>query len=440
MIEKELLNDSGAITEKIHYYFWNQNAIEQYKVNGTAETLSKQFVYDSSIDDIIQMIAYNADSSIKGTYYYHKDPTGNVIAVTDHTGTVKESVKYDIYGKPEIFNAAGTKVDISEIGNELYMHGLSFENDLYYMRARHYCPETARFLQTDPLGYVDSANLYQGFSMNPTNIIDPMGTIGMDPSTAFFSWQFFLANNKEEVNKAHQLQMQYNSGEVEGHKYSDVGDGNDLFAMATGYSLLDGKEVNFTTTEKVLTVVGIGLPVFGGAALRSFWKFLFADPSNIKKGLNAIENGVEQGKHLDNINFHPAKDPNIIHSTKTDNGLIQITKDEMNHVYGEGYDYKKVFFTENPDLKGKVVVHHGIEQQTLKRYPNLLNETEIHSIDNLRGIPLKLNSDLHLRKIRKEWNNFYRAHPNPTKDQLIQKRLEIDSKYGNLFNPKKVNE
>lgn len=32
----------------------------------------------------------------------------------------------------------------------------------------------------------------------------------------------------------------------------------------------------------------------------------------------------------------------------------------------------------------------------------------MHSLDNLRGIPKEINSDLHLSKIRKEWNKFYK--------------------------------
>jgi hypothetical protein len=32
-----------------------------------------------------------------------------------------------------------------------------------------------RFLQTDPMGYADSMNLYQAFNMNPFNFVDPMG-------------------------------------------------------------------------------------------------------------------------------------------------------------------------------------------------------------------------------------------------------------------------
>lgn len=59
----------------------------------------------------------------------------------------------------------------------------------------------------------------------------------------------------------------------------------------------------------------------------------------------------------------------------------------------------------------------------------------MHSLDNLRGIPKEINSDLHLSKIRKEWNKFYKEFPNPTKEQLLQKRLGIDKKYGHLFKP-----
>jgi len=100
-------------------------------------------------------------------------------------------------------------------------------------------------------------------------------------------------------------------------------------------------------------------------------------------------------------------------------------------------EYKKVFFEQNPDLKGQVVVHHGIEQQVLTRAETkgLFTPEEIHAYDNLRGIPNEVNSDVHLSKIRKEWNQFYKENLNPTKDQLLVKRLEIDQKYGNQFYP-----
>jgi RHS repeat-associated protein len=50
---------------------------------------------------------------------------------------------------------------------------------LYDFRARWYDPRLGRFLSPDPLGYVDSPNLYQAFLGNPVNVRDPMGTYGL---------------------------------------------------------------------------------------------------------------------------------------------------------------------------------------------------------------------------------------------------------------------
>ncbi|MBX5230567.1 hypothetical protein HJC06_29915 [Rhizobium sp. NLR9b] len=98
-------------------------------------------------------------------------------------------------------------------------------------------------------------------------------------------------------------------------------------------------------------------------------------------------------------------------------------------------DYRSTFFAANPTLEGKVVVHHAVEQQAMKRYPGVISEAEIHSLENLRGIPKTTNSDLHLSQIRREWNQFYRENANPTQQQLLNKATEIDSKYGAQFNP-----
>ncbi len=100
-------------------------------------------------------------------------------------------------------------------------------------------------------------------------------------------------------------------------------------------------------------------------------------------------------------------------------------------------DYKKIFFEAYPELEGKIIVHHALEQQVLIRYPGIISEEEIHSLENLRGIPKESNSDLHLGIIRKEWNRFYKTNPKPTKEKLFEKALEIDRKYGQLFNPSK---
>ena len=100
-----------------------------------------------------------------------------------------------------------------------------------------------------------------------------------------------------------------------------------------------------------------------------------------------------------------------------------------------GQKYREVFFEGNPNIDGKIVVHHAVEQQVLKNYPSVFTPEEMHSLENLRGIPIQENNVLHLSIIRRAWTDFYKANANPTKEAFLAYATEIDSKYGHLFNP-----
>ncbi len=99
--------------------------------------------------------------------------------------------------------------------------------------------------------------------------------------------------------------------------------------------------------------------------------------------------------------------------------------------------YRDTFFASNPAIRGKVVVHHAVEQQVATRYPHLFAPDELNSLENLRGIPNSLDDTLHKTLIRREWNEFYRLHPasTTTRTQLMEKATEIDRKFGHLFDP-----
>jgi hypothetical protein len=101
--------------------------------------------------------------------------------------------------------------------------------------------------------------------------------------------------------------------------------------------------------------------------------------------------------------------------------------------------YRTTFFNAYPDLQGQVIVHHAVEQQVLKRYPGIVSQTEIHSLENLRGIPKDINGRVHLRDIRKEWDAFYQQFAKlgkqPTKADLLNKATEIDTMFGKRFMP-----
>ena len=61
--------------------------------------------------------------------------------------------------------------------NEVLFQGrrLDTETGLYYYRRRMYHPTLGRFLQRDPIGYVDGMNLYQFVGGRPAAMLDPFG-------------------------------------------------------------------------------------------------------------------------------------------------------------------------------------------------------------------------------------------------------------------------
>ncbi|MFC3960204.1 DUF4157 domain-containing protein [Halovivax cerinus] len=102
-------------------------------------------------------------------------------------------------------------------------------------------------------------------------------------------------------------------------------------------------------------------------------------------------------------------------------------------------DYRKTFFKAYPHLEGDVVVHHAVEKRMASgentNWPDIVSQSEIHSLENLRGIPKELNSEVHLSEIRREWDKFYDENPSPSKEELLNKATEIDDAYGHVFEP-----
>ena len=120
-------------------------------------------------------------SQISGSthHYYHFDPSGNTLALTDNNGVVSDTYAYEPFGNTT--TQGTTSNPFRFVGQQGVMDD---GNGLNHMRARYYKPDLRRFVSLDALhGDVTnplSLNLYQYVSGNPMMGVDPSGMFEVD--------------------------------------------------------------------------------------------------------------------------------------------------------------------------------------------------------------------------------------------------------------------
>ncbi|MCJ7483331.1 MAG: RHS repeat-associated core domain-containing protein, partial [Thermodesulfovibrionales bacterium] len=163
---------NGSTSQRFNYFYAGNQVIEER--NGT-DQVTKQYVYGNGIDELLRLDIYSGATSTP--YYLHTNDIGSTTAITDSTGALIERISYDTFGLPSFSDADGQSIGASSISNTTLFQGREYDQELnlYNYRARYYDPIMSRFLQTDPIGYRDSMNLYQGMNMNTENFVDPLG-------------------------------------------------------------------------------------------------------------------------------------------------------------------------------------------------------------------------------------------------------------------------
>lgn len=153
-------------TDTIYYYYRGVQAIEECTASDTTT-----YIYSNAIDDILFMHRNGED------YYYHKNQLGSVVVITNSDGVIIETYDYAPYGTPTIRNSAGSEISASTIGNTIMFTGreYDFETGHYYFRARTLSSAFGRFMQHDPLMYVNGNNLFEYVLSNPVRFIDIFG-------------------------------------------------------------------------------------------------------------------------------------------------------------------------------------------------------------------------------------------------------------------------
>ena len=148
------------------YYYVGDQMVEEEAAGTTTSDL-----YGNNIDEALQMKRGN------DTYYYHKNHLGSTMALSQKDGKLQERVEYDVYGAPSFFDAEGNNIEASSIANAILFTGREYdaETGTYYFRARTQHPAVGRFMQKDPLMYVDGMNDYAYVNNFSTLYVDPWG-------------------------------------------------------------------------------------------------------------------------------------------------------------------------------------------------------------------------------------------------------------------------
>lgn len=136
--------------------------------------------------------------------YYHFDPQGNTLALSDATGAVTDRYAYSPYGET---SASGTSINpFRFVGQYGVMDDL---NGLHYMRARYYRADLGRFMGLDRveegLGTPQALNRYAYGQGNPIVGLDPSG---LYPQSLDELDALATSSLRNAANLANQLSLQ----------------------------------------------------------------------------------------------------------------------------------------------------------------------------------------------------------------------------------------
>ncbi|MBL7749358.1 MAG: RHS repeat-associated core domain-containing protein [Chitinophagaceae bacterium] len=110
-------------------------------------------------------------------FYYHPNELGSVEAISNNSGRLLESYRYDVYGKMTRYDSLNNPLSGSLAGNRFGFTGQEFDSatNSYRFFYRNYSPETGVFNQRDLIEYGDGMGMYQYVGNNPANGVDVLG-------------------------------------------------------------------------------------------------------------------------------------------------------------------------------------------------------------------------------------------------------------------------
>lgn len=227
--DKEFTWNTGRHLESIvdgnntYSYTYDENGIRTSKtVNGVTTYYNTRNGVIISQSDGTNTMYFQYDS--KGTplgfvyngiqYFYMTDQMGDVIAITDTTGTIVGNYEYDAWGK---VLTADTQIAQQ---NPLRYRGYYYDNETgyCYLQSRYYDPSICRFINSDIYDMAGVAyqiselsNLMIYCSNNPTNSIDEFGF--SEPKDLSKGWKYRIDPANPSKGEKRHIHVYNNNGD-----------------------------------------------------------------------------------------------------------------------------------------------------------------------------------------------------------------------------------
>jgi len=161
---------------KLSYDGFGRCAQIQELNNGTA-TSTRRFLWcelqrceeRDAYDNVTKRFFNQGEQIWKQGYYFLKDHLGSVMSMTDSSGAVRASYKYDFWGRQ-------TKLS-GDLDADLGFTGLFYHqaSTLCLAVYRAYDSSTGRWLSRDPIAERGGINLYGYVQDDPVSAVDPLG-------------------------------------------------------------------------------------------------------------------------------------------------------------------------------------------------------------------------------------------------------------------------
>jgi RHS repeat-associated protein len=184
----EAIDSVAATTTRYYYDGWR--VLSETNAAGTKQ---RHYVYGNYLDEALLLIHDDGQATPTYTdYYYAHNHLYSPTALIEADGDVVERYEYDVYGKCTAFTDDGaddtwftgddTVGTSSALGNPILFTGQRLDSldsgdlQLMYYKNRHYSFNIGRFLQRDPLIYINGMNLYEYVRSYVVMAFDPFGT------------------------------------------------------------------------------------------------------------------------------------------------------------------------------------------------------------------------------------------------------------------------